>query len=104
MSAPHSALLARLEKSKGGGDQKSPNHSRHAVGSDYRQAIEEAEVDERTAQRWQQRMDIKVREDCRYRSAGGALYGGGRMGSACLKTAGAPVGQLSKWLVGQAPS
>jgi hypothetical protein len=46
-------MLANLEKSQGGQPKK---NSRHDVGSTspYREAIEEAEIDERAAQRWQQ--------------------------------------------------
>lgn len=48
------ALLAQLQKGKGGGDTR--QHSTQAVrsASEYRKTLEEAEIDRGSAQRWQQ--------------------------------------------------
>jgi hypothetical protein len=45
-------FLDGLNKDKGGGDQRSKNHSRTKHGSDYRQELEVIGISDRDASRW----------------------------------------------------
>ena len=53
-------FLDGLKKDKGGGDQRSKNHSRTKRGSDYRQELEVIGITDRDASRW--RVVAKVPE------------------------------------------